>query len=324
MIMNLLKQMRARPGVNAPVRVALRLAAKMSNELIRRWPVSGEVEVAFEGVRFRMTSKGDDAWPTHAFYGQHLEVGEVRAFNIFAPHARTILDVGANTGVYSLLATRLNPAADVHAFEPHPANATRLRENLALNGATRVHVHETAIGDANCEISFTVPATGQVSDVASAVSSFSRAHYGIPYRDVRVQQRTIDALVQELGIRSIDFVKIDVEYYETAVLEGAMKTLDRDSPVLLAEVFNYDVFVGRKPELAGKLAEGNAGRVEERLRSLGYYLYAVGEHGLLRVEDLRSIPDGGSNYIFSRVCSKQHFLPYRDAKLVSALLGAWP
>src|SRR3954464_3973004 len=48
--------------------------------------------------------------------------------------ANTILDVGANAGIYSLVAKAVHPDARVYAFEPVERIFSHLKDNCALNG----------------------------------------------------------------------------------------------------------------------------------------------------------------------------------------------
>src|SRR6187402_3175387 len=47
--------------------------------------------------------------------------------------SHSILDIGANTGIYALVAKAINPSAKVFAFEPHPKFYNMLQKNVALN-----------------------------------------------------------------------------------------------------------------------------------------------------------------------------------------------
>ena len=73
-----------------------------------------------------------------------------------------VFDVGANIGYYSLIfATRVGNGGQVHAFEPTPALAERIRLNLALNGLAHVKVNQAAVshvvGTASLHISLEDP-----------------------------------------------------------------------------------------------------------------------------------------------------------------------
>jgi hypothetical protein len=62
-----------------------------------------------------------------------------------------------------------------------------------------------------------------------------------------VPQCTVDDLVEELGLPRIGFVKIDVEGYETQVLEGAARTIRASRPVLAVAAYH-------RPEQAAEIA----------------------------------------------------------------------
>jgi FkbM family methyltransferase len=209
-----LKKLRSVPWINAAGRSLLRAAARGTQSAVKaaqsRWPVFGPVDVSFGGARFVMHAGARDLWPTDLYYGNNFEVGEATFFGLAAPHASVIVDVGANCGTYSLLASKRNPSARIFAFEPLPANYDALVRNLELNGATNVDAHRAAVGPEPGKVAFTVPADGGMSDVASVVGAFSEAHYGIPYRPIEVEQVTLDGFLGSRGARS-DLLKIDVE-----------------------------------------------------------------------------------------------------------------
>jgi hypothetical protein len=88
------------------------------------------------------------------------------------------------------------------------------------------------------------------------------AHAGVVER--RVLQMPFDALMDGQG--RIGFIKIDVEGFEYAVLEGALSSLRRDRPFLLIEICRV-----HNPGYAKTL---------ELLRSAGYLMYAISKDGL--------------------------------------------
>lgn len=321
---DLTKRIRSLPWVNSLVRRGLRGVlggAHRVERLTQRWRVSGTPTVRIAGASFRMLGCEDDHMLDALYYGRGWESGETRLFAILISQARVALDLGANTGVYSLIATQISPTVRVFAVEPSPANVARLRTNLRLNSETRVAAVEVAVGAAEGTLDFTVPADGSLSDVASAVDAFSRSHYGIKYTTILVTQTTVDRLVDDHGLDRIDLIKLDVEYFELDVLQGAGTTLTRFGPVVLAEVFDYDVLVGDKPELQDRIAPDSSAQVEAFMSSHGYTFFAIGKLGVLRVDTLRGRPDGGSNYMFVKHPVDRRYIPYTDAAAIRALMS---
>jgi FkbM family methyltransferase len=125
-----------------------------------------------------------------------------------------VVDVGANFGLWSLLAARRG--CRVVAVEPVPATRALLARNAERNGlADRIELIGAAVSDAAGPIEIAVPhgESGQASVSADPADSLER-HL--------VEATTLDALIGEGAVR---FLKIDVEGHEPAVLRGAERTL---------------------------------------------------------------------------------------------------
>lgn len=149
----------------------------------------------------------------------------------------TMLDVGANTGLYSLLATMVRPDVAAIAFEPFPPLLPLLRANLAANRwGGRVEVVECAISDepGEAELFIPDPAHGLVESSCSLNGSFKDN----PTGSVTVNVDTIDRIVAARpGLRPT-FIKVDVESLEHAVLGGARATLAAHRPIAFIEVLH--------------------------------------------------------------------------------------
>jgi FkbM family methyltransferase len=139
------------------------------------------------------------------------------------------IDVGANIGFYSLLASSVNAGAPVVAFEPHPVACGRLRENAAINSFGNIHVREVAAGSAAGSAMLT-------SDLGERNRIWAG---GSDDRSVEVPVVTLDAELTDFGLdpASVALVKIDTEGFEDKVLAGAHRLLDaRPGPVWMVEL----------------------------------------------------------------------------------------
>jgi len=135
----------------------------------------------------------------------------------------TFVDVGANRGNYSALLLSAFPDAVIHAFEPHPDSYSRLQARF---GSGSVTCHQTALGEAPGTVKLYdhQDATGsEHASVHSEVFSeiYKHAHTG---RDVQIE--TLDDVAAREGVTRIDFLKIDTEGHELAVLQGARQLLE--------------------------------------------------------------------------------------------------
>jgi len=144
----------------------------------------------------------DDHQAEAIFFRRYLRPGDV------------VLDVGANVGLTTLVASRaVGDSGKVYAFEPHPAVFAFLEDNLALNGAGNVVAENVALGDRE--------GTVCISDMRSDDHNYVESSGA----GLEVPERRLDQL--DTGERRVSLLKIDVEGYERFVLEGAAKTLDR-------------------------------------------------------------------------------------------------
>lgn len=159
---------------------------------------------------------------------QNIEDLEPWLLDYVPESGRTALDVGANMGAFSrFLAKRFE---QVIAFEPQPNITVELPTNVVLNNV--------AVGDEVGELELhlyraNVHASG--GSVGDAVANDDR---GLPVGSITVPITTLDAWAPfEVtdGAAHIDFIKIDVEGMEVAVIRGALDLLMDHKPILLIE-----------------------------------------------------------------------------------------
>ncbi|MBV9377944.1 MAG: FkbM family methyltransferase [Alphaproteobacteria bacterium] len=152
--------------------------------------------------------------------------------------AGLVLDVGANTGVFALLAAAANPQLCVCAFEPLESVRELLRENLAYNPglASRIAVEPFALSRANGSFPFFETINDQGLITTSSSLELEHAQQVGDFRSSSVVTRTLDGWAEALGRAAIELVKIDVEGHEDAVIEGAQKTIDRHRPFIILEI----------------------------------------------------------------------------------------
>lgn len=132
----------------------------------------------------------------------------------------TVLDCGANVGVFTRLALT-SGAALVIAIEPEPANVECLRRNFTdAIGLGRVNVYPKGVWNKDDVLVLRV-LPGQSGSGSVAMDRPGSSE------QVRVPLTTIDELVQELHLARVDFIKMDIEGAERNALEGARRTVER-------------------------------------------------------------------------------------------------
>lgn len=199
-------------------------------------------------------------WREQQFYRRHGEV-ELHLLEFLCHPERDAIDVGANDGSYVHFMRKFSRM--VHAFEPMPALADALRQKFT----ERVVVHTMALSRDAGEAELRIPVVDGVAVTGcSTVSSAASATYP-GFMGLRVPVDRLDAVYDG----NAGFIKIDVEGHEQAVLDGAIKTIQRCQPRLLVEVDE-------------RLSPGGLAIARQYFDSLGYrgYFVAKGELRLIK------------------------------------------
>lgn len=188
--------------------------------------------------------------------GMRREQGIAQRFRDHIRPGDTVVDVGANIGVYTMLAAELaGPAGHVHAFEPDPQSMCYLLTNVSRNGlAERVTLWNLAASDRSANARLYL-------DVKTARTTSLRADAYSPDAQRREPLVVATAMLDELITQPPRFVKIDVEGAELAVLAGAARLLREHHPVLLVEVLpdNLPAAAGLLVPLGYSLFDADSG-----------------------------------------------------------------
>jgi FkbM family methyltransferase len=184
----------------------------------------------------------------------------------------SMLDVGANVGIFTLVGARaVGPAGQVHAFEPIPVNFERLSENVQRNGFANVVLNQAAAGPLDG-----VMQLGLEPDMERTSGKQMSGFYtvGSAQRQATVPSLNLDHYLEtHLPGRRARFIKIDVEGYEPEVLRGLHSTLgEQRVDVMMLEVDVYSLH-----RLGTQVAA-----IVDPLQTAGYQLYRLGLPGLLR------------------------------------------
>ena len=145
-----------------------------------------------------------------------------------------ILDGGANVGLYSQLFSRLvGSKGKVFAFEPAPPTFSQLEKALLECGAENVRAYPFALGHEHGQATIHLP--DGVSGHA-ALEPHVDAWGDVSMESYEVEIRRLDDLVEEMSLKRLDFVKLDLEGAEALAIEGAATTLQRHLPSIHLEL----------------------------------------------------------------------------------------
>lgn len=150
------------------------------------------------------------------------------------------IDCGANIGVHTIeWAKTLHNVGAVISFEAQDMVYYQLCGNIAINNCFNVTAYNSAVGDKNCIIDIPKPDYMKPSTYGSMELKQKEGSENIGQkldRMVKVEQVALD----DLPVRRVDFLKIDVEGMEFDVLAGAQKLIEKHKPQMLIEVIKID------------------------------------------------------------------------------------
>lgn len=170
------------------------------------------------------------------------EVEVCRLIQAIVQPGEVFFDVGANVGVYTLLAAQLvGTSGQVHAFEPIAENTATIRAAIQSNMITQITVQQVAVGShvGILNLFIGTPETSpewrrDLRAWASRVPSQRRP------LQIEVPQISLDEYIQQHHLPHVDVIKLDIEGSELEALRGGQHLLSRaDAPNLICEISPY-------------------------------------------------------------------------------------
>jgi FkbM family methyltransferase len=182
--------------------------------------------------------------------------------------SEVIIDIGANTGVYSLIAKALNADSKVYAFEPVKRVFEKLEANNNLNDYT-IKCYQQAISNSNGKaIIYDLPNSDHIYSVTVNKNIHDPSMETI---STEIDTITLDTFIDKERLSKIDLIKIDVETHEAEVLEGFKKHLKEFLPTILIEILNDEV----------------GANVQKIVQDMNYLYFNIDENkGIRQVENM--------------------------------------
>jgi FkbM family methyltransferase len=201
----------------------------------------------------------------------------------------TVLDIGANHGVYALhAAMAVGPKGKVHAFEPNPRLARLVDFSMKLNGfGDYATLHSFAVSDAagTARLVF--------SDAFSGGGAISGNQSNAAQPGVECNLVALDVLFADPDFK-VDVIKMDVEGHEGLALRGMQQLLKRSPNVKIMMEFGPDMMAR-----AGVGAE----EILAMLGGIGFKIWVIGAGGELHATsaaDLLASSDAIQNILLAR------------------------
>lgn len=194
--------------------------------------VPAVVDVPGYGMRLYLQPRWKGCWKLiFVFRERFFEVSdpELGFVQRLLKPGEVFVDAGAYQGWYTLTASGIvGEDGLVIAFEPNPDTYADLRRNIALNGRRNIAAFNPALSNEDGIVRlYKDPGDGIASSLADLWG-------GDRHHDVSA--RRLDGVLEDLDVRRVDVLKVDVEGSEAALLHGAGEVLRRWRPIVIFEV----------------------------------------------------------------------------------------
>ncbi|MFM7128157.1 MAG: FkbM family methyltransferase [bacterium] len=167
----------------------------------------------------------------HIYFLGAYEPVESYIFSLMLKPGLTVMDIGANIGQYSLLASKaVGETGQVFAFEPVPKNYNRLTNHISVNHIHNIKSNRMAVWNENGTVNLGLH---QPEDLEQNAGSFA---IGGQLGNVTAPAIVLDDFIKSNEIRRLDLIKMDIEGAEGFALKGMMQSLARFKPAILMEV----------------------------------------------------------------------------------------
>lgn len=214
-------------------------------------------------------------------YRLNTEKNDIRFLLGLDLKGKTVIDIGANRGIYSYwMEKTVGPAGKVVAFEPQPELEAHLLDFKAAFKFDNLRIIRKGLSSHNGsqKLFRSEPGSGGASLNQSQASNGCQA--------IPVEVSTLDAYYDEFT--DVAFIKCDVEGHEHDVFRGGQRLLERDRPCLLFECHHDEA---KKQDLFSFLT------------SLGYDGFFTGKKGMIHFSRFDQYPyrrenEHHRNYIF--------------------------
>ncbi len=262
-------------GSNIAQRV--NLAITIAGSALQNQPSSISATVPFDGLQMAIEPNLQSIVTSVLLGAEDWFETEMEFWRSRLQAGMTVIDVGANAGVYTFSAAqKVGATGRVIAIEPFSGCVNLLNETIRLNGLSQVQVCHGAASDRSGSVKLSLQASSELNEISDA--DLPEGTYE------EVESFTLDSLIEKLQLTQVDFLKIDAEGHEIPVLKGSDRILREFRPVILYE------------NIAG--SQGSNLPVAEFLQNHGYelHIYKPYIQGLDKIQSLEEI-DGNLNII---------------------------
>jgi FkbM family methyltransferase len=182
-------------------------------------------------------------------------------------NCRTIVDIGANMGSFTVFAAQCCPGARIFSFEPEQGNFNVLQQNVAVNSlADRIQVLNCAVASSS--------GTRRLALDESPLNSLVPGGEVTDHQNVRCT--TLRDILSDYALEKIDFLKMNCEGAEYEILEGCTEAEFSRMPNIRLEYHNLPS-IGRRGTDLAKFLQDKGYKIERftRYRDESGFIWAA-------------------------------------------------
>lgn len=218
---------------------------KVANHFLVRWlsGASGH-RVWVDTVGGEILVPLDDLVGRAVYFVGDLDPKISQIIDIVVEPGDVALDIGANLGLVSLrLAKRVGPSGRVYSFEPNPLMVAYLQATFKRNNLTNMELQQFALGETRGRLRLSVPkgnagAASLLDAEGMELDKLEASHV--------VEVETLTAFSKKKALTRVDFVKIDVEGFESKVIKGGVDLIKEKRPRAILFEENRNITTGTK------------------------------------------------------------------------------
>jgi len=208
------------------------------------------IEDCLAGKDFKLYLREDGFLEIDIFnYGlyEFWEKESLKIWSTLSQKSNVIIDIGANTGIYSIVSKNNNRKANVIAVEPIDINCKILKKNCKKNGYA-ITLEQCALSDKEGTAKMYM-----LKDKINYMTSVNEDRYALLSENSNVGKDTNDEkiaveinlkpfsyLFEKNNLSDVNLIKIDIEGHEAHVVKSMIPYLISHKPSILLEIIGKD------------------------------------------------------------------------------------
>jgi len=221
--------------------IILKPLIKSNKKLYSRFSFAGDVEIYSDSKRLFLHCHKDEISNSIYFTGVFgdFEGESLRLWKecILSLKPRLILDIGAYSGIYSLLAALYSDKSIIHAFEPNKLTFKILERNIGLNAFTNIIPCNYGISTSSGEQTFYNWGNAANSGMSLVNHKYINKNLGKTRFQVRDFLEVYEGFNQK-----IELIKMDIERAELPLIKHIKDILNKDRPIVFCEILDQEAY----------------------------------------------------------------------------------